>query len=54
MDIVEYAEKIMGHELRYYQKKMLIEFSKMPRDTRLIYLRDGRICAVPGKEKRLC
>lgn len=32
MDIVEYAEKILGLELLEYQKKLLKEISEMPKD----------------------
>ncbi|MBO5319019.1 MAG: hypothetical protein J6B01_04935 [Ruminococcus sp.] len=46
MDIVEFAEKIMGVELLDYQKKMLVEFSKLPPGARLAYLPSGRICVV--------
>lgn len=50
MDILEFTEKIMGLELLDYQKKMLVEFSKLPPGAKIGYLPGGRICVVSDEK----
>ena len=37
MDIVEFAEKIIGIKLFEHQKKLLKEFEKLPRDSKIVW-----------------
>lgn len=43
MDIVEFAEKIMGLDLLVYQKKLLRLYSKLPKDSKIVMGRRGPI-----------
>lgn len=38
MDIIEYAEKVLGVELSEWQKKILIKLESMPPDQKILIL----------------
>lgn len=43
MDIIEYAEKVCGRELREYEKETLRLYSKLPKTAVLVMGRNGPI-----------
>ena len=49
MDVVEFAEKVIGIELLEYQKVILMEMEKLPRDAQLVAGRRGFILLAPNK-----
>lgn len=49
MDIVEFAEKVLGIKLLEYQKEMLRKMEELPRDAQLVAGRRGFILLVPKK-----
>ena len=49
MDILEFIERVLGIELLEYQKVMLREMEKLPRDAQLVAGRRGFILLVPKK-----
>lgn len=51
MDIVDFAEKIIGINLLECQKELLRSFEKVPRDRMIINSRRGYMIVVPRKEK---
>ena len=50
MDIVEFAERVLGIELLECQKEILRGVEKLPRDTKLVMGRRGLIIMVPKTE----
>ena len=50
MDIVDFVEKVCGVELLEYQKRLLIEMQKMPRNVKIINGRKGYYIIMPGDE----
>lgn len=49
MDIVKYAEEVLGLELLDYQKDMLRLYSKIPKDHVIVMGRYGRAYLVPKR-----
>lgn len=49
MDIVEFAEKMMGRKLSLYESTMIKTFSKIPKDCQIVMGQKGPILVKSNK-----